>query len=350
MPQCVRMASSRFKITHTHGSDAGTGTGTVATYHCISRIVGGEFLLTDECKERMRSIMHQVAEFCGVQVVTYALMTNHFHVLVRVPEQGELSDTELLRRYSVLYPKPTKWAPADVKMLAEMLKKDGEDAKAWRKQMLRRMGDVSEFMKTFKQRFSIWYNRTHEREGTLWSERFSSTIVQSDRFFAMEAVAAYIDLNPVRAHIVTDPKDYRWCGYAEAVATGGNGKMRRNLRYAVSSDNLSDEEMLETYRVVLYGKGATAKRGDPSAARIAPETAQAVADAGGKLPLSERLLQRVPWFSHGGVIGDEAFVTACMAQYASTTHRRAKSHPVPFAADTTPADWPAGLSAMRRHR
>jgi putative transposase len=31
-------------------------------------------------------------------------------------------------------------------------------------------------------------------------------------------MAAYIDLNPVRADIVSDPKDYRWCGYAAAVA------------------------------------------------------------------------------------------------------------------------------------
>ncbi len=31
-------------------------------------------------------------------------------------------------------------------------------------------------------------------------------------------MAAYIDLNPVRADIVSDPKDYRWCGYGAAVA------------------------------------------------------------------------------------------------------------------------------------
>ena len=35
---------------------------------------------------------------------------------------------------------------------------------------------------------------------------------------ALIATAAYIDLNPVRAGIVDDPKDYRWCSYGEAVA------------------------------------------------------------------------------------------------------------------------------------
>ena len=51
--------------------------------------------------------------------------------------------------------------------LARMLEKDDDDAKAWRKLMLSRMGDVSMFMKMLKQRFSIWYNRRHRRLGTL---------------------------------------------------------------------------------------------------------------------------------------------------------------------------------------
>ncbi|MDR3229377.1 MAG: transposase, partial [Puniceicoccales bacterium] len=320
--------------------------------HCVSRTVNGEIFLSDAEKDTMQKQLHQVADFCGVQVVTYALMGNHFHVLVRVQQQGEVADAELLRRYSVLYPKPTKYAPANAKALAEMLKKDDEDAEAWRKQMLRRMGDVSEFMKTFKQRFSIWYNRTHERFGTLWSERFSSTLVQADKFFAMESAAAYIDLNPVRARLVADPKDYRWCGYAEAVATGAKGTMRRNLRYAVSSDNLSDEEMLDTYRVVLFGKGATAKRGDSSAARIAPEAAQAVAASGGKLSHSERLLTKATQFTRGGAIGDAKFVGAILSQYTRETNRRSGCKPIPFAdADAEiSADWPKGLCVLRRRK
>ncbi|MEZ5431159.1 MAG: hypothetical protein R3F31_08270 [Verrucomicrobiales bacterium] len=44
---------------------------------------------------------------------------------------------------------------------------------------------------------------------------------------ALLTMAAYIDLNPVRAGMVDDPKDYRWCGYAEAVA--GGRRARRGL-------------------------------------------------------------------------------------------------------------------------
>ena len=82
------------------------------------------------------------------------------------------------------------------------------------------MGDVSMFMKEVKQRFSIWYNKSHKRIGTLWTERFKSLLVENSRI-ALMTVAAYIDLNPVRAGLCPDPKDYRSCGYAEALGIPG---------------------------------------------------------------------------------------------------------------------------------
>ncbi|MDR2845460.1 MAG: transposase, partial [Puniceicoccales bacterium] len=69
-----------------------------AVYHCVTRTVNGEFLFDDSAKEVLRKQIHQVAQFCGVEIVTYAVMSNHFHVLVRVPEKGNISDAELLRR------------------------------------------------------------------------------------------------------------------------------------------------------------------------------------------------------------------------------------------------------------
>ena len=75
--------------------------------------------------------------------------------------------------------------------LARMLEKDDYDAKAWRKLMLSRMGDVSMFMKMLKQRFSILYNRSHRRSGTLWADRFKSVLVE-DINFAVEILAAFL--------------------------------------------------------------------------------------------------------------------------------------------------------------
>ena len=80
-----------------------------AVYHCMSRTVNGEVLFDDVAKEVLRKQLWQIADYCGVQILTFAIMNNHFHVLVRVPERNTVQDLEMLRRYEVLYPKPTRY-------------------------------------------------------------------------------------------------------------------------------------------------------------------------------------------------------------------------------------------------
>ena len=113
-------------------------------------------------------------------------------------------------------------------------------------------------MKELKQRFSIWYNRTHQRYGTLWAERFKSVLME-DAATCLSAVSAYIDLNPVRAGLVEDPKDYRYCGYSEAVA--GNIKARGGLCRALAMK--TGKAALSEYRKILFLMGATTSRAKP---------------------------------------------------------------------------------------
>lgn len=86
----------------------------------------------------------------------------------------------------------------------------------WRQRMLGRMLSLTAFMKTLKQRFTQWYNKRTGRKGTMWEGRYKSVIVEDEQR-ALRTMSAYIDLNPVRAGLVSDPGDYRWCGYAEAM-------------------------------------------------------------------------------------------------------------------------------------
>ncbi|WPJ94655.1 transposase [Coraliomargarita algicola] len=202
----------KVRRTKVHGRDA--------VYHCMTRVVNGERLFQGREKEMLRKMIWQVADFCGVQVLTYCVMSNHFHVLLRVPDRQQVDDAELMRRYQVLYPKPTKYQAASVKVLRSQLEADSEEAQLLRAKLLARMGDVSEYMKAVKQRFSVWFNRNHKRYGTLWADRFKSVLVEGHGN-PLQTMAAYIDLNPVRAGLVEDPKDYRFCGYAEAVASLG---------------------------------------------------------------------------------------------------------------------------------
>ena len=122
-----------------------------AVYHCITRVVNGERLLDEPAREVLRKQLWQVAEFCGVRIHTYAILSNHFHVLVMVPQRAPLSDAELLCRYRKLYPSPTKFQAARIDVIEAELRSGGPEGDAWRKRQLALMGDVSQFMKLLKQ-------------------------------------------------------------------------------------------------------------------------------------------------------------------------------------------------------
>ncbi|MEZ5329992.1 MAG: hypothetical protein R3F19_33515 [Verrucomicrobiales bacterium] len=73
-------------------------------------------------------------------------------------------------------------------------------------------------MGEIKQRCSQWYNRRSERNGPLWEDRFKSVLVQGEP--GVLATVAVHDLNAVRAGIVKDPREWRWCGYAQLKGQG----------------------------------------------------------------------------------------------------------------------------------
>lgn len=96
---------------------------------------------------------------CGCSVHAYCLMTNHVHLLL-TPE---------------------------------------------------RVDSASLMMKHLGQRYVQYINRTYGRSGTLWEGRFKSCLVQ-DHAYVLTCYR-YIELNPVRAGMVSHPSDYRWSSY-----------------------------------------------------------------------------------------------------------------------------------------
>jgi putative transposase len=317
--------------------------GITGVYHVMSHSVSGTPYFDDRAKEVLRKMIWQVADFSGVDVLTYCVMSNHFHVLVRVPPAGHaigsseaadsfdsgrvgsadgISDAELLRRYRVLYPKPTKYRTAAIQVMEQKLAEDGEEAAAIRRGLLARMGDVSEYMKTLKQRFSVWYNRTHGRVGTLWSERFKSVLVEGHGN-PLQTMAAYIDLNPVRAGLVKDSKDYRFCGYAEAAA--GGAKARHGLReiwgaYADGSarERLTPDEALQMHRELIFGHRA-AEPGLPEQERA---RALRVLKGGSDLPKATALRCRVRYFTDGAILGTREYVRGFTEKWQNEKGRK----------------------------
>ncbi len=277
--------------------------GVSAVYHCMTRTVNGERLFEDREKEILRKMIWQVAEFSGVEILTYCIMSNHFHVLVRVSDRQELPDAELMRRYKILYPKPTKYQEASAIQMTRTLEEGGEDAVAIRRKLKARMGDVSEFMKAVKQRFSVWYNRSHKRYGTLWAERFKSVLVEGQGN-PLQTMAAYIDLNPVRAGIVDDPKDYRFCGYAEAIV--GESLAKKGLIHIWADHGAKRiDSALKAHRMLIFGKRAS-ESGLTAAKRN--QALKVLEKEDGCLPKATILRCRVRYFTDGAIFGSKEFV------------------------------------------
>jgi REP element-mobilizing transposase RayT len=282
--------------------------GETAVYHCMSRVVGGQMLLGDREKEVFRKQMWKVAQFSGVEVLTYCLMGNHFHILVKVPhvDFGAIDDEELLRRYEILYPQPTPCQPMGFDEVRALLASGSAYAKKFREDLLYRMHDVSEFMKTLKQRFTIWYNKTYDRYGTFWAERYKSVLVDNSKKSKL-IVAAYIDLNPVRAGIVEDPKDYRFSGYGESC--GGCEIAKQGLSSIVERD-VDDPSLFSEYRMIVFGKGGCPKKGSVVVEGLIDDKVakRVLQDEQGILSQTEMLRCRIRYFTDGLILGEKDFV------------------------------------------
>jgi len=297
-----------------------------AMYHCLSRVVDRRFVFGVDEREKFRTFLRMQEKFTGCRVLAYCVMSNHFHLLLEVPPMPAegVGDEELLERLRAIYP-PAAVA-AVVKELQDAHKAQNHRyIEEIRARYLYRMHDLSEFMKTLLQRFTRWFNRTHNRTGTLWEERFRSVIVESG--MAARTMAAYIDLNPVRAGMEQDPAAYRWSSYGEAIGGGpkGNGKMARAglVRACLSEQGVGfeserwEQDVARIYRRLL-GMALARKHGGAGIARSPAVTrtdaeilVMAPGDNETVLPdigMAEMLGHRVRYFTHGAVIGSRTFV------------------------------------------
>jgi REP element-mobilizing transposase RayT len=306
-----------------------------ALFHCVSRVVDRRFVFGDEEREAFRMFMRMYENFSGCRVLSYCVMSNHFHLLLEIPpmEAGGISDEKLLGRLAAIYPENLVQGVADelAAARAEEGLTEGNEARVREihGRFTYRMHSLSRFMQGLLIRFTRWFNRKHERSGTLWEERFKSVIVESGA--AARTIAAYIDLNPVRAGMVGDPADYRWSSYGEAVGGGkkGNGKKAREglVRACMSHSGkgFEAEYWKEASRVYRRAMGLalgrkpgkmldTRKRLDA----VTKNTAEILASEGNDtvlpdLGIAKMLRCRVRYFTDGAVIGSKEFVNKAFA-------------------------------------
>ena len=202
-------------------------------YHCISRCVRRAFLFGVDptsgfdfshrrgwIVERMK----ELADVFAIDLCAYAIMSNHYHVVVRVDcEQAESwSDTEVAERWLKLFAGP--------ELVRRFVRNDGlskaelERIKVWITSWRKRLHDLSWFMRCLNEPIARRANREDHCRGRFWEGRFRSQALLDER--ALLACMAYVDLNPIRAAIAKTPETSYFTSIRERINRRDSTKLR----------------------------------------------------------------------------------------------------------------------------
>jgi putative transposase len=193
-------------------------------HHVIQRGVNRTDLFRSDADfECFLTIFHAAAVKYQTAVHTYVLMTNHVHFLVTPQVEDGLSNT----------------------------------------------------MKNVGETYVRYFNRRYERTGGLFDGRYRSLVIDSDAYWL--TCMRYVELNPVRAGIVSGPEDYRWSSYGfHALGTpddllvphglylalGNTVAIRQQHWRAICRESLSTEQLAEMRDLTRHGR--TVRRPQPT--------------------------------------------------------------------------------------
>ena len=291
-------------------------------HHVISRIAHKEFLFTKDERKRFTDLLWRVADFSGVEVATFAVVSNHFHILVHVPAREEVDDAELHRRMVALYGATrTERYEEDWQTWTDDGQLDRVDAA--KKRLRDRMYDLPNFVKTLKETYTKDYNRRTGHTGTLWESRFTSILVGKD-FRTLMTLATYIDANPVKAGLVDRASRYVWCGFGAAMM--GDRRTRRSIRKLVATalalpmERLSEDDALSRYAQELdrLRKGCATGGISPNDMAMLKSAMES-----GTLSVEQAAgFCHVSCFERGGAIGSAEFICFLAGKTCSVQHIR----------------------------
>ncbi len=173
-------------------------------YHCFSRCVRQSYLCGVDSetgknysyrKAWIVRRMQQVADAFAIGICAYAVMSNHYHIVIEVKPELAASwdDMTVISQWSKLY-------PADAKR-AHILKSNGALAlyKQRVAQIRSHLTDLSWFMKSINEWIAKESNEDDQKKGRFWEGRFGSQALLDD--VAILSAMTYVDLNPIRAGV-----------------------------------------------------------------------------------------------------------------------------------------------------
>jgi len=193
-------------------------------YHCISRCVRRAFLCGSDpltgfnFEHRRQWIVDRIKLLCSVFAVdlcAYAIMNNHYHIVVRInaAQADSWTDEEVADRWMQVFSGPllihqylanTDLSNSDLKRVADLFT-------TWRT----RLCNLSWFMRCINEPIARMANSEDHCTGSFWEGRFKSQALLDKR--ALLACMTYVDLNPIRAAIARTPEQSDYTSIQERI-------------------------------------------------------------------------------------------------------------------------------------
>ena len=183
-------------------------------YHCTTRCVRRAFLCGEDAvsgqsfehrrgwiEDRMLSL----AQHFALDVCAYAVMSNHYHIVLYVDKDSaqNWSETQVIEHWHELFKgnllsqrhmKGEALGVAELKVLSDCVQ-------VWRQRLM----DISWYMRCLNEHIARQANQEDACTGRFWEGRFKSQALVDEK--ALAACMAYVDLNPIRAKLATTPED-----------------------------------------------------------------------------------------------------------------------------------------------
>jgi putative transposase len=280
-----------------------------AVYHVVSRMALDGFPLGSVEKDYLLKVIKSLSNLYFSEIYGFCIMGNHLHILLKMlPDTAcydEDIETRLQRYYGPDYKVPEGRLP----------------------HFRLKLSNLSEFMRDLKVNFARYYNRRHNRRGYFWGDRFKSVIV--DKGETLVNCLAYIDLNPLRAGIVSEPEKYRWNAIGYHLQTNNKDSFL-STDFGLKEFNVPDsKERIRRYRRYMYEAGAIDRQDKGKIKVIDPRVLAAQKKKDFEISIASRLRYRTRYFTDSGIIGSKQFVATNYQRFKQLFASRHEKIPKP---------------------
>ena len=198
----------------------------VGTYHLLSRCNRQQFLLGGKFEHRrawVAGLMARLLDGFAIDLHAFAIMSNHVHLVVRPrPDKTSAWTTRDVASRGLTQIPVRIGAGLESLPVTPALTEHYAQNEEWVAEHRLRLSSLAWFMKLFKQRIARRANAEDDCRGHFWESRFLSIPLLDNG--AVIGCMAYIDRNPLRAKLATDPADANFTSIAHRLSAAGVGQ------------------------------------------------------------------------------------------------------------------------------